>query len=127
MLLISASIKPSSIHGFGCFTNERIHKGQVVWVFDERIDIRIPVSELGSLPRPAQEFLGTYGYAEMHQGQKVIVLCGDHSKHMNHSSDPNLLEGGDNLGLNVAARDIEEGEELTCNYYHFDLDVSEKL
>lgn len=127
MLLISASIKPSSIHGFGCFTNERIHKGQVVWVFDESIDIRIPVSGLASLPRPAQEFLGTYGYAEMHQGQKVIVLCGDHSKHMNHSSDPNLLEGGDNLELNVAARDIEAGEELTCNYYNFDLDAGEKL
>lgn len=46
---------------------------------------------------------------------------------MNHSSDPNLLEGGDNLELNVAARDIEVGEELTCNYYRFDLDVSEKL
>jgi SET domain-containing protein len=127
VLLISASIKPSSIHGFGCFTDEGVHKGQVVWVFDERIDIRIPVSELASFPRPAQEFLATYGYAEMHQGQKVIVLCGDHSKHMNHSSDPNLLEGGDNLELNVAACDIEAGEELTCNYYNFDLDAGEKL
>ena len=52
-----------------------------------------------------------------------ITLCGDHAKHMNHSDDPNLLD----LETNVAARDIAAGEELTCNYYIFDLDASRKL
>lgn len=30
-------------------------------------------------------------------------------------------------GCNIAARDIEAGEELTCNYKDFDSDASRKL
>jgi SET domain-containing protein len=42
---------------------------------------------------------------------------------MNHSEKPNLLD----LETNIAARDIQAGEELTCNYYLFDLDADRKL
>ena len=127
MLLISASVRPSPIHGLGCFTNEKIKKGQKVWVYDKRIDLSIPVSELSSLPEPIQAFLNMYGYVKIDQGEKVLILCGDHSKHMNHSSEPNVLEAGDPDQANVAARDIEAGEELTCDYYSFDLDVGHKF
>ena len=127
MLLISATAKPSSVHGLGCFTDEKIQKGQVVWALDERLDLIIPASELSSFPEPAQAFLHMYGYAKMQQGQKVIVLCGDHGKHMNHSTTPNLIEGGADMELDIAVRDIEAGEELTCNYYHFDLAAARKL
>jgi SET domain-containing protein len=126
MLIVRASVKSSRLHGLGCFTNEDIKKGQVVWRFDERIDIRLPFSKLQSLPQPVQEFLHVYGYTEMYAGEKTIVLCGDHAKHMNHSSNPNLLEAGDPLGSNVAARDIKAGEELTCDYYAFDMDAAER-
>lgn len=125
MLLISASLRPSDIHGIGCFADERVTKGQLVWVFDDRIDMRIPVSELPTFPKPAQEFLRTYGYEELHDGQRVIVLCGDHAKHMNHSNNPNLSEVTGNV--NVAERDIESGEELTCNYHEFDSSADKKL
>jgi len=124
MLLVKASLKPSAIHGLGCFTEEHITKGQLVWVYDERIDVRIRESELPNLPEPVQEFLHYYGYMEMFEGERIIVLCGDHSKHMNHADEPNLLDAGQQ---NFAARDIEIGEELTCDYYWFDLDVGSKL
>jgi SET domain-containing protein len=55
-----------------------------------------------------------------------MILCGDHSKHMNHSAEPNLLDL-ENGYKNVAARDIAVGEELTCNYYDFDLAANAKL
>lgn len=123
MLLVKARIGPSRIHGIGCFTEERIRKGQTVWMFDPRIDLRVPVSEVAGLPRLIQELLRKYGFEEMHEGQRTIVLCGDHARHMNHSEEPNVIDGD----MDIAARDIEPGEELTCNYYAFDLDADRKL
>jgi hypothetical protein len=45
---------------------------------------------------------------------------------MNHSDTPNLYDTPDNL-QELASRDIEVGEELTCNYFLFDLHAAEKL
>jgi len=125
MLLVSASVGPSPIHGLGCFTNERIAKGQVVWQFDARLDQQIPASEMPGLPPPVQEFLRTYAYLEVCGGTPVYTLCGDHARHMNHADAANLLSV--NSQTDTARRDIEAGEELTCNYYEFDLDGAEKL
>lgn len=127
MLLVSASLKPSPIHGMGCFTNEPVAKGQLVWVFDDRVDLRVPVDSLADLPLPMQEYLEMYGYAELVDGRKVITLCGDHSKHMNHSTEPNTMQDPANPGRDLAVRDIAAGEELTCNYFEFDLDGTGKL
>ncbi len=127
MLLISARVKPSAIHGLGCFAAEPVRKGQVVWRFDPRIDLLIPADEEEGLPLPTREFLEIYGYTVERDGGRYIVLCGDHSRHMNHSDDPNLLEGGDENELNIAARDIVEGEELTCDYRLFDIKARSKM
>ena len=123
MLLVRCSVRPSAIHGLGCFTEEAIKAGQTVWIFDSRIDIRVPVSDLTGFPDAIQDFLRTYGYEEMHDGERTILLCGDHARHMNHADEPNLIDGD----TNIAARDIPAGEELTCNYYVFDLDAHRKL
>ena len=123
MLLVKTRIGSSRIHGIGVFTEERIKQGQVVWVFDDRFDKRIPVSQLAGLPKLVCVFLRTYGYEEIHEGERTIVLCGDHARHMNHSDHPNLVEAE----ATFAARDIERGEELTCNYFTFDLDAERKL
>ena len=125
MLLASVHLGPSTIHGTGCFTSEPIKKGQLVWVLDERLDVIVPFADLCTFPQPYQEFLLMYGYQAEHRGQKVIILCSDHAKHMNHADDPNVGEDADHN--NVALRDIAAGEELTCNYYQFDLDGARKL
>ena len=82
---------------------------------------------IAALPVPAQEFFNMYGYVEMRGGRPVVTLCGDHAKHMNHSDTPDLIDGEPHLDTNVAARDIEAGEELTCDYHSFDLDAERKL
>jgi len=128
MLLVKASIRPSPIHGMGCFAEEPIRKGQVVWRFDPRLDLVIPYETLGSFPQVTQDFLNMYGYATMQNGHKVIILCGDHARHMNHSGTPNCLDAFlEGVEVNIAARDIAPGEELTCDYYSFDLDARQKL
>jgi uncharacterized protein len=127
MLLVDTTLGPSSINGLGCFTNQRIRQGETVWLFDQRIDFRLPLAAVGDLPWPAQDFFHKYGYVEVVGGERVVTLCGDHAKHMNHSDDPNLVSLDEEIDSNIAARDIEEGEELTCDYYSFDLDAERKL
>lgn len=127
MLLINAVIKASPIHGYGCFAAEFIPKDAMVWAFDPRIDVRIRYDDVLSLPEPARAFLEMYGYADMYDAEKVVILCGDHAKHMNHSDEPNVLCIQGDMVRNVAARDIQPGEELTCNYYEFDLEAATKL
>jgi SET domain-containing protein len=127
MLLVSTTVKLSPIHGLGCFTNEQIQKGQLVWQFDERLDRRIAAADLAALPQPAQDFIRMYAYRETYRGQDAFTLCGDHAKHMNHSDQANLVSTGPDLERDVAIRDIEIGEELTCNYNEFDLDIAHKL
>ena len=127
MLLVRTQLKPSRVHGLGCFAAERIKRGTVVWTLDESIDMMMPLAKLGSLAPPAERFYLTYGHVEMRDGEKMVILCGDHAKHMNHSDEPNVIEGDPERDENLAARDIEVGEELTCNYYIFDLDAERKL
>jgi len=126
MFVVRTSLRPSSIQGLGCFAEEPIKKGQVVWQFDPRLDIRIPLRELSKFPEAIQDHFRIYTYVEMIEGQEVMIYCADLSKHVNHSDIPNLLDTPDNV-QEIAMRDIEIGEELTCNYYSFDLHASEKL
>ena len=127
MLLVRTRLKPSKIHGLGCFAADRISRGTVVWTLGESIDMQMPLAKLASLPPPTERFYLMYGYVEMRDGEKIVILCGDHAKHMNHSDEPNVIEGDADRQENIAARDIEVGEEMTCNYYSFDLDATPKL
>ena len=126
MFIVRTSLRPSSIQGLGCFAEEPIKKGQIVWQFDPRLDIRIPLSELPNFPLAIQEHFRIYTYIEEINGQEIMIYCADLSKHVNHSDTPNLIDTPDNV-QEVAARDIEIGEELTCNYFSFDLHAAEKL
>jgi SET domain-containing protein len=128
MLLVQTELRASPLHGVGCFTLEPISAGQLVWVQDKRIDLVFRLSELLDFPSATRDFIRSHGYRELLEGEEVIVLCGDNAKYMNHTTSPNLIEGSAmNTITNVAAFDIGTGEELTCNYYDFDLDAEIKL
>ena len=77
MFIVRTSMRPSVIQGLGCFAEEPLKKGQVVWQYDPRIDIRILMSELPSFPPVVQEHLLTYTYVELVDGQEVMVYCAD--------------------------------------------------
>lgn len=125
MLLVKTVLKYSPIHGLGCFADQDISRGTIVWRFDQGIDLVFTESELTGLPDSFREFLKIYAYSPMQEEKKRFILCIDHARHMNHSDDPNLMETPD--GLNVANRDIKAGEELTCDYREFDQDFRNKL
>ena len=126
MLVVRTSLRPSSIHGVGVFAEEPIAKGQLVWVFEPRIDIRIPLKDLAGFPLAAQQFMQTCSYEELFEGERVLVVCADNGRFVNHSDQPNCIDS-EVERLQTAARDIPVGEELTCNYYLSDLAAAEKL
>ena len=38
MLMVKTELRPSAIHGIGVFLLEDVHKGDLIWRFDSRID-----------------------------------------------------------------------------------------
>lgn len=127
MLRVKTCLKFSEIHGVGCFALEDIKKGTVVWEMDPGLDLEIPEQQVRTFPSAIQDFFRIYAYGQVRNGEKTLVLCADHARHMNHSDAPNLLEAGETNAQNIANRDIRAGEELTCDYRLFDSKATEKL
>src|SRR5262249_12820082 len=128
MLVVRASVGASAIHGMGCLAAEPIARGQVVWVFHEGLDVAVAERDLAALPDAVRAFLGTYAFAP-HEAPDVVILCGDHARHINHSPRPNVVRSERHayLGEYVAAVDIAVGDELTCDYFAFDTRAADKL
>jgi SET domain-containing protein len=125
MLLIKTTLDVSRIHGIGLFADQFIPDGTVVWRFSPIIDIRFPESLFESLSEDARKQIKKYSYRERSSG--LYVLCGDDARFFNHSDEPNCLDlysehEGD---ITVARQDISRGQELTCDYSLFDLDLIE--
>lgn len=117
MLLIPTYVAPSATHGVGLFCAEAIPAGRLIWTFTEGVDLRISRDEMKSLVPSLRDRMQRYCYRE---DEDTYVLCTDNAKFMNHSFSPNCDDSGPEG--TVALRDIEAGEELTCDYRVFDLD-----
>ena len=115
MFRVPTFVSRSSIHGFGVFAAEAIKKGTIVWQFDEGADWILTPDEMALFPEKLQAQMEAWTY----QGEDgCFILCSDGAKFMNHSFDPNCDDSG--FIRTVAARDIQAGEELTCDYREFD-------
>ena len=121
MMLVRTVKKPSDIHGVGLFANEFIPKGSPTWRFIAGIDQAIHPDLVERVPEASRITFLTYAYLDIRTG--LYVLCADDARFMNHSDEPNVKGDYDLdpvFGVDVAARDIEPGEELTCDYRTFD-------
>lgn len=102
----------SPIHGKGMFAKERISKGEVVFIKGGHILKREQLFTSGAinsyLPIDDNYFLA----AEEPEEEDLIKL------YNNHSCEPNCGLRGEITF--VAMRDIEIGEELTCDYAFID-------
>lgn len=114
MLTINATPGPSAIHGTGLFTRQFIAEGDVVWRFDPMFDRTFSEPALSALSPEFQKAVRYYG--SFSEGLWLYDI-GD-AKYMNHADAPNVVTGPGTSYM-VAARDIEAGEELTCNYDTF--------
>ena len=101
--------------GFGVVATKLIPKGTITWAFDSLDQVISPqaVQQMGALQ---QSFLEKYSYRD-HNG--YYVLCGDHSRFVNHSFRSSCISTAYNCEL--AVRDIHPGEELTDDYGYLNI------
>lgn len=108
------TIDKSNIGGYGLFAGEKIVKGEYVLSFG---GVLAPISERQSDKYIPSTFAGI---------TDLIMICEgndsekDYSDYINHSCSPNI--GMDDCLTMVAIRDIEAGEELTCDYAFWEAD-----
>jgi SET domain-containing protein len=115
VFLVPTHVGRSPIHGLGAFASMPIAAGTLIWRFDPTVDWRLSASDLERFPEPYQSWFRAYCYLA---DDGLYVYCGDNAKYMNHDPNPNCDDSG-MLGT-VTLRDIQAGEELTCDYRAFD-------
>jgi uncharacterized protein len=128
VLLVKTYLSSSAIDGFGVFAGQTIEEGTPIWAFNPLIDMLIDDHGFQSLPDIAQAFVTKYAYR--HDQLRTYVLCSDDARFMNHSDMPNvrsIYPEGDIHGIDLAARRIAEGEEITCDYATFDPEHFKRL
>jgi uncharacterized protein len=121
MMLVKTELGRSTIHGLGLFAAEFIPAGTPTWRFTPGLDQAIHPSIINGLNSHNLPWFLTYAYWDIRTG--LYVLCSDDARYMNHSEAPTVrgdYEAEPVFGLDVAVRDVEPGEELTCDYRTFD-------
>jgi SET domain-containing protein len=116
MFRVPTYVARSSIHGHGVFAAVPIPRGTLVWQFDPGTDWTLTEEEFAAFPEKLRVQMEAWTY-QNEEGD--YVLCSDGAKFMNHSFEPNCDDRG--WVETVAGRDIEAGEELTCDYREFDM------
>ena len=116
MLLVKTEVRPSTIHGLGLFAGEFIPKGKVIWEFEPGFDLAIDKEKIDNLPPIPRKWFQHYAHLSRKNGKYTLSV--DNDRYINHSSNPNTedIDTGREELATVALRDIEAGEELTCDY-----------
>lgn len=125
MLLVKTKIGLSNVHGMGLFADEFIPKGTPIWEFTEGFDLRCQEQDLTRLSEATQEQFLNYCYHSSVDGS--YILCFDDARFFNHSHTPNVksIDSPKHTeGMDIALRDIQPGEELTCDCREFDIDCA---
>lgn len=128
MLLVKTILAPSDIEGLGLFAGQDIPKGTIVWKFVPGVDALLDNASIQSLPEITQDICRRYAYLD--SNSKKYVLCGDDARFENHSENPNttgVYPEGEPFGMDIATRDIQAGEEITCDYRSFNSDFAYKF
>jgi hypothetical protein len=111
-------IEISPTVGLGVAATGRIPKGTLVWVQD-RFDRVVARDEGLILDAEHRAVLDRYAHLDRHGNW---ILCWDAGRLVNHACDPALRGLGPNVM--VARRDLEPGDEITCDYAECNIEWS---
>lgn len=118
MLLVKTRLEKSNIHGLGLFADQLITKGTVTWQRNEKFDIGFNESNVANTSEEFKKYFFHYAYYD--KKNNYYVLCCDNQRFINHSQDSRKINIDSTPDQDVAARDIQPGEELLCDYNQFD-------
>lgn len=116
MLLIKTKIGPSKIQGIGLFANQFIPKGAVTWKYHPKFDTGFTQDDVDQMSEPSRKIFLWYAYYDFDQNK--YILCFDDQRFINHSKNNFNIESTPEM--DIAARDIQPGEEMLCDYNKFD-------
>lgn len=117
MMTIETEVREAAGKGLGLFTVHLVKKGDVVWEYDEHFCKTFTQEQVDKMGPVQRSFLQTYAYV-VPGNEGLWELDLDNGRFMNHSDDPNT-DYNDQKGW--ATRDIQAGEEITCDYKTFDI------
>jgi len=120
MLYVKTKLKESSIHGIGCFADEDIAKGTLIWKFTKGYDQEFPLDYPEKLYITSRLQFLKYAYVSRNSGN--YILCTDDARFFNHSDSNNVINirsEDEQEGIDIALRDVKAGEELTYDYNVF--------
>jgi len=116
MLYVKTVIGKSTIHGIGLFADQFIPKGTVTWKYHPLFDTAFSEEDLIDMPSIAKKHFLHYSYFDKDLAK--YVLCHDSQRFINHSIKRMNIHS--TVQEDIAARDIQKGEELFCDYNKFD-------
>ncbi len=116
MIKVKTKIGLSKISGIGLFADQFIPQGTVTWEYDPRFDTSFTEEDVRQMSEAAQTQFWKYAYFD--KDLQKYVLCFDDQRFINHTSSGHNIQSTPRQ--DTAARDIEEGEELLCNYNDYD-------
>jgi hypothetical protein len=113
MMLVKCQVRPSAIHGYGCFAEERIAKGTLLWKYLPEVDQVFTTADLERCSPALHTFFQRFAChvtAADHEPELTgrWILCMDAAAFMNQHESPNF--GADHRAI----RDILAGEEIVC-------------
>ncbi len=123
MYVIKVSVKRSLIEGNGFFAEDFIPRGTIVYFYSDK-DFRYSEQEFEALDQRQKDEIIKYG-VEDEFGTWIITEQGPYT---NHSCDANVLPLFiDGIYTDIAVRDIQKGEEITCDYGMFYSSIEWKM
>ncbi|WP_309121559.1 SET domain-containing protein [Paenibacillus sp.] len=102
--------------GVGIFATRRIPKGTVTWALDG-LDQRFREDEVAALDDARKAIVLKYSFRNQ---DGLYILCWDHGRFINHSFNANCVATA--YDIQLAARDIEPGEQLCDDYGVLNMD-----
>lgn len=119
MLIVETILKPDRFGGIGLFSANLLPKGALIWIHNPIVDIAVTPEQYETLPPTFQALLNKHAYPrDLDVDDGVLEYNADNARFMNHSSQPNTYQ--DDHCRIFTARDVQPGEELTCDYLSFD-------
>lgn len=116
MLRVKTTIGLSRLHGVGLFADQFIKRGTTTWQYDKGLDPDFSFEDFDQLTKGHKSIFEKYGYRDFDLNR--FIVCIDDQRFINHSSKNfNILSSPNK---DIAARDIEKGEELLCNYNDYE-------